>query len=377
MTNLRLWIDRSLRVACLLGVVLASFLPARANFFADPGISFSHWKEINVRIGEEDYFWLSDHEIVYVTQDRSREQWYVKRDLGTGKEEYLAKLTALLRDVLRSWSLPDIVPSPDGKYLACISQSPAHKDILMIVTSEGSIIHQGPANASRAYPAWSPDSRWCFCFLQGRTQLSSALAQDGFVAISAVNVKTPSGIKTYPVALHSQGKVNTLAGYYDRPIHRGEPVTRDGPRNPFLPDFHFGSMNHIVLVYPDGDLPTDSVIFEEFHISDTSKSVTTHTRLVPDGWDFDYAFFSPKGDSIVWKFRRENSVELWISDEKGGNLKRIGKFYSGEIKPSTNVRLGMVEPYSLKWLPSGKAISFREAGEFYVVSLDRKKISRH
>jgi len=247
----------------------------------------------------------------------------------------------------------------------------------MIVTSEGSIIRQGPANASLSYPAWSQDSRWCFCFLEGRTPLSGDLAQDGFVAISAFNVKTPAVIKTYPLALQSQGKVSTLAGYYERPVHNDEPVIHEGPRNPHLPDFHFGSVNDIVLVYPDGDfLPADNVIFEAFHIADTSKSITTPTRLVPDGWDFDSAAFSPKGDSIVWKFRRENNVELWISDEKGGNLKRIGKFYAGEIKHSTNGRLSMVEPYSLKWLPGGKAISFREAGEFYVVYLDRKKSSQ-
>jgi len=367
MSPLRIRIRNSSKIVCLGAITLLNSLSARAEFFPDKGITVKRWKEPEGGWGFQRSYWIDDHELIYIRPDQNRDEQYVKRNLRTGEEQILTEFTKRVFDNNdNSNTLPVIYPSPDGKYLTWV----AREYTQVIAKSNGEVQSRRHREMPILYPGWSHDSTWSFCFLEGEISEISpetkyVYPRAAFIAISAESVNTPSKAKTYPISRKPIGEQSTLTGYYARPQFPGSPVIHEGPGDPGLSNFHWHG-SHITLVSPNDDLRT--VVFEEFNIADTSRCIATHSIIMPDGWYFGSAVFSPKGDAIAWKILRQDKVEIWISSGTGKNLKRIGKFYAGE---AGSLQIGFTEPLEpnfLQWLPNGKTISFREARELYVVS---------
>jgi len=352
------WIRQMIYAICLPGILVGSVQPARAQFIPDKGVIFHQWRDPNgqAAIPQHFYYWLNDHELVYIQLTKDNLQQYTKLDLSSGKEQALIEFTKLVQGTLNNpaW-LPTIFPSPDRRYLAWVGTSKRGSETLVVSTIDGSILSRIPNKTTITHPSWSSDSQWCFGFMEGQVSPDFLPGASGkvFDAISAVNAKTPSMVKTYPIALKPESPWNGLSGY------RGF-----DEQPPLLLDFHFGSKNNILLVSPTkGELSTD-VQFAEYNLTDTTMPVLTHTVHLPPLWDFEYAVISPQGDAIVWKFNQVED-EFWVSDQYGGNLRRIGKIQRRNL-PSI---LYPKDDY-MTWLPSGNGISFLRNGELYVVYLD-------
>jgi hypothetical protein len=342
-------------VICFCGAVLGSCLPAEAEFLPEKGVAVKHWKEPPGGNGFSRYYWLNDHALVYLQHTPGLDGQYCKVDLTTGKEETQLGFTKIVKGTVGNWPLPEIIPSPDRKYLAWIGTITSYKDTLVVATIDGSIISCKPNKTRILYPAWSADSKWCFGFLSGQVpdETFRGFFRSVFSAISAVSVRMPYPVKTHPIALKPEGTPNPLSGYSYIPNainHMGAPA--------LLPAFHFGSENNILLVSPILSGPPGDIQFDEYDfLVDTTMPVSTHTLHLPAFGEFVYAVLSPQGDAIVWKFQRAED-EFWISDKGGGHMKRIGKF-----SPTHKSR----NPDHMQWLPDGKGFSFIDDGELYVV----------
>ncbi|MCW3055767.1 MAG: hypothetical protein JWN14_4937, partial [Chthonomonadales bacterium] len=216
MFNVRRWIRNVSCVGCLYGALVGSFLPARAQFIPDKGVTVQHLKGPKDGQGFGSYYWLSDHELVSIQRTTGPDEQYCKLDLTTGKEQALVEFTKIVRETIEAKrSLPSIFPSPDRKYLAWVECHDHEEDTLVVGTIDGSIISRKPGKVRIHYPSWSADSQWCFAFLEGRAPDGILPGQDRrvFDAITAVSIKTPSVLKTYPIALKPESRLNALSGY--------------------------------------------------------------------------------------------------------------------------------------------------------------------
>ena len=102
-------------------------------------------------------------------------------------------------------------------------------------------------------------------------------------------------------------------------------------------------------------------------MADKAKLVTTqHVSLPFRDCVFLNAVISPGRNSIAWRLRRGSAVEIWMSDSDGKHMVQVGKL----LQPETSIPGDLLDVSELEWILSGKGISFREAGEFYVVYRD-------
>jgi len=364
---------------CLWGSILSSFLPARAQFVPDKGVTLQQWKE--PKWGFTRSYWLSDHELIYVQLATGQVGQYTKLDLTSGKEQVLEEFTKRVQATIAKNTIgfPSIYPSPDRKYLAWVATNHHYEETLVIATTDGTVISRQPSKTSIRYPDWSADSQWCYAFLEGEAPDEDfpEVNRRIFSSILAISVKTPSAKKTYPIALQPDMQTNALSG---------NSTLRLLNASPLLPSFHFGNENNIVLVSPmtndlskvDLSKVSSDIQWDEYNIADTVRPIQTHSMQVPALWEIKKLLISPQGDAIVWKvqkkgqvvegkFLRDGDEELWISDQYGGNLKRLGKF-PHEHRPR--------DLDYMEWLPSGKGISFLEEGELNVVFLNINKVSK-
>jgi hypothetical protein len=376
MLSLHHWMRRSCQALGFLGVVCGSCLPARAEFFPDKGVAVSHWKEPKEGWGFGGSYWLSDHELVYVQHGPYYLQRYVKRDFTTGEDQVLEGFTKLVDGTVGTTQLipSHIAPSPDGKYLAWIATDNAGSETLIVATKDGSIVSKQLHAPHIYYLNWSEDSQWCFGFLEGQVHDDPLPGNHRkvFNAIAGISIKTPSVVKTYPIVLKPDSTRNALSGYLEFRVYVNLQV---GPKLS-LPVFHFGSNNNILLMSTVQEADTNDVQFDEYNLADTTMPVRTYTKNLPVPWPLvefgviSNAIISPQGDAIVWTLRHGNDIELWLSDKNCGHTQRIGKFYKGEAQSPPRIFNLNLGPEMIKWLPSGKGISFREAGELYVVYLN-------
>ncbi|MCW3099194.1 MAG: hypothetical protein JWL77_4812 [Chthonomonadaceae bacterium] len=348
------------------GAVFGSFLPAGAQFIPDKQVTVQHLKAPKEGQGFSRYYWLNDHELVYIQRTIGPDEQYYKLDITTQKEQALGGFTKIVRDTIKAHgSLPQIYPSPDRKYLAWVGTNDRSEAALVVATIDGSIIISKPSKTSIQYPAWSADSQWFFGFLEGEVpdDLFGGIRR-AFKALTAVSIKVPSIGKTYPIALKSELQPNALSG------RRGFAFQTSGPPI-VLPDFYFGSQNNILLGSPIPGELVGEIQFDEYNIINTTMPVATYTLHLPAFGKFEYVVFSPQGDAIIWKFHLVDD-EFRISDKDAGHMKRIGKFpHEHEYMP----RFIYHDPDDMKWLPSGKGITFLEEGGLCVVYLDAHKVS--
>ncbi|MCW3100490.1 MAG: hypothetical protein JWL77_6108 [Chthonomonadaceae bacterium] len=315
-------------------------LPAYAQFVPDRGSTASHWKE---PIGGLDgYHWLNDREVLY-TQHSTPSYRYFKWNVTTGAEQDLQELTRTVHESLPSIVFPPrVFPSPNGRYVAWISSNNGGA-ILLVSSIEGSVITSHTYQTCIHYPCWSEDSQRCFCFLDG-IEFIEGDAYTAITDISAISMNMPFAVKTHPI------------------VDGGLRESTDAFL-PVLSNMHFKGSSAIFVIVKDADDSTRPAI-EEYKFTDSAKSINNHTVDMPSHFLVINAIISPTGDFVAWRFRNEDAAEIWISDVRGKNMVRLGRLLQKEtVLPGVPGRFDRSE---LQWLPSGKGISFREAGELWV-----------
>ncbi|MCW3052027.1 MAG: hypothetical protein JWN14_1197 [Chthonomonadales bacterium] len=333
MSHLQNRILKASQLFCHGALVLLSCLPAHAQFVPDKGITASHWKEPVG--GLEGYRWLSDKEVMYAHHSTPGYH-FVKWDIAAKTEHELSGFSQLTRQS-RDDSLdpPRVFPSPNGRYVAWIVGSRT----LWVSSVDGSVIASHRGQMGIAYPYWSEDSQSCFCFLTGNIPLQGPF----YIAIAAINMNMPFAVKTHTIL--DGGLMGDISVDHLR-----------------LANVHFKKTGQISVIAkrPFAEIKMG---IEEYTLTESAKLVSTYALVKPDS-DFLIinAVFSPTGDFIAWRFRNGDTAEIWISDGHGNNMLRLGKLLQKETSlPYSG------DPSELQWLPSGKGISFREAGELWVV----------
>jgi hypothetical protein len=333
MLNQQKRILQAVKLCVSWGAIFLPYLPAHAQFVPDKGIMASHWKEPTG--GLEGYHWLNDKEVLY-THHSTAQYRFFKWDITANKEQELPELSQLVHSSgYNTHNPPLIYPSPDGKYFAWIVGG----DTLWVSSIDGTVIASHRGKTDIAYPTWSEDSHWCFCFLEGAIPLRGP----GYTAIAAINMSMPIAVKMYSI------KEGVLTG----------DATGDHVR---LRPLHFTKTHQISILWRS---PFDSQkpAIEEYTLTDSAKLVNTRIFDKPsDHFLIINATFSPAGNFIAWRFRNEDSAEVWISDGHGNNMTRLGKLLQKETSLP-----GLGDASELQWLPGGKGVSFREAGELWVV----------
>jgi hypothetical protein len=339
MSHLQSWILKATKFFCLWALVLLSYRPAHAQFVPDKGIMASHW--IEPTGGLEGYRWLNDKEVLY-THHSTAQYRFFKWDITANKEQELPELSQLVHSSgYNTHNPPFIYPSPDGKYFAWIVGG----DTLWVASIDGSVVASHRDKTGVAYPNWSEDGNCCFCFIEGYKPMSGPC----YTAIAAIKMNMPFAVTT-----HSILDAGLLGD------------TSSGPLRMRLSSVHFKKTGQISLISKGSPRHIDflgKLTVEEYKLRDSAKLVNIRVLdKLPDGFLTINALFSPTADFIAWRFRNGDSAEIWISDGHGNNMTRLGKLLQKETSLPADG-----DPSELRWLPGGKGISFREAGELWVV----------
>jgi hypothetical protein len=337
------------QIMFLLAMMANSWEPVWAQFLPNKGITISHWKEPVTGYAFSEYYWLNSKELVFKQYTAPPAQ-YVKWNVATGTTQLLEGFTKLLSDsVPAPNALPLIYPSPDGRYIAWKITGNLGSDTIVLAKADGSVIGQHLCSNRIRDLSWSPDSKWCFGI---HIQKGAAEFPNFTVVaeISAVNMQMLAAVQNYRL------EIDGLSGFQKLD-------------NPLFPDFYFNTSSRIVLVSPQVRERSHSpgtyvstVRFEEYDLRMPAKPAAVYSIDLPQNLRFDHIVFAPQGNMIAWSLIDGNNTEIWISDGNGKHMERIGKLFgSGADEFSLS---GIV------WLPNGKEISFRDAGELYVVHLN-------
>jgi hypothetical protein len=344
----------------LWGTMLTALLPAQAQFVPVQKTRVLHWKEAD-SYGFMDYHWLNDKEIVFI-QYAPLPSRYVKRNMVTGTEQVLVALTKCVRESNHNVNdLSYLFPSANGKHVAW--QPTNDRKSIVMATIDGSVTDYNVYQSYPYCPSWSEDSKYFICLLTRKVHMPGDDPGPGsnnelFSSISSMSTTKPAAIKTSLIPKRSQlAKISKL---------------------PYIPYVHVKTSNNITLLLPDEDtLQRGAVLAEEFNLRNTTGAVSTYSVKLPASRSANSAVISPDGKMIAWKLRYQKAenvaaeTEIWISAGPGRPMVQLGKL-------THPLHGGWPDSYDrseIAWLPSGKAISFREAGELYVVYLDTDQSS--
>jgi hypothetical protein len=135
-----------------------------------------------------------------------------------------------------------------------------------------------------------------------------------------------------------------------------------GPRGPVLvtPDHRILSDDWV----PGG--PATATLHVMQAALDPAHGVTTGTATItlPPGAAVEGIAYSPQGDRIAWMLRRPGAqAALWVCRIDGTAWREIGAL------PSSKTHGPDEDPTSMRWLPSGKGISFLYRSALWTVSV--------
>jgi hypothetical protein len=327
------------------------------------------------------YFWLSNHEIMLFRTWPKDPYEAIRLDLRTMQETPMTPLNKALKAELgTNWGDGlELLPSPDGNHLLCISPGSIYRLSYAIVPQPGTginspikpyvrktftvdidgthLVHgQRKAGGDRiSNYKWRCDSKGYIAPLNGDrhrfdsiqifgldTQVAKndvALGDYGEIPINAGLTAENSIVGTDAGNLFGSGSTAKLKSY---PLKAGAKPAQKLVPLPTFADYYN------TIVSPNGDRIA-------WVISGTGRK--SHTNLLEK-------FFSFLGQKPV------PTAGLWVSKVDGSELHEIGRMEfpwkpKGNNLPSAALRLSMV-----RWTPDSKHLSFIHDEALYTVPVD-------
>jgi hypothetical protein len=327
----------------------------RSHVVADIS-SWGGGRRFNVSIG---YHWLSDHELLmdrYVGDVRT----IFRHSIVDDHEEKLSELTKAFKD-FGGETMDEQNVSPDGKWFIrsdrwgkCLQAEVNGKQKYIVDEFDGDTYRN---------VFWTGDSRyWLEQFrlnddvrcIRLHDVTSSKASQDLSIGWRVAPLKDLCGLITPNKAISV-----SLPNWDD--------------------DQHSG---------------TQKVVISQFSITDNEIPTTSEAHF-PAGMFVHRAYLSTRGDQILWEVRYVRStswfsmligkitgrmskspvrgsgfISYWISDLKGKGVRELARLHVRNMVVGYDE--GWIEgsPRSLKWLPTGTAVSFELDGKLYVMNVD-------
>ena len=341
------------------GLIIIASMVVHAQFAPVKGANVSTWKEPEG--GFCRYWWLKDNELVYIQNPNSNYQ-FVEHNLTTGTEHPLEALTNTAHKTQANYSPGALIPSPDGKHVAWIPDCVDGE--IIVSTLGGVVVSKHSASEMICYPSWTEDSKWCMYFtlgtVHGSVRISASetwdITTEVYTKVSAISAYSPSLINTYPIPPY-----NALCG-----------STRS-TEDIVLPFLHFKGKDRAVFsAFQPREIPAGGRLDLSEYSVFNSGTITTYSIKLPEARKITDAVISPNGNYVALLLTNETDQEIWISSMNGKHMRKLGQLLPGNrVDPDKEDAIS-----EMRWLPSGRGISFREAGKLYVVYLDSSKSSR-
>lgn len=327
-----------------------------------------------------DYFWLSDHEILFKGRRPRRsytifDDWVTRMDLRTMKEVPTAPLNKLIiKEVLELKGGPDHLNiSPDGKWMLWSTLVSAYSQ-----NPPGKVVHIATAMGSRDYRwldtdkasqqqhfiyhdcnmIWHGDSK-------GWTEFHTG---GGQVPYSLKNYSIGSPIQSPWITLGSSGMYMTVLGE--------------------MPD------GRIIALDKNRRHPKPSTeLLKTYRAESGSKPEQVEFVIPPNCIDWG-SILSPQGDQIAWVFANINNdnaagplgkfykllgreerpwVGLWTSKTDGSDLREVGHINAGAGSRAAGI-WALYNDFNaalVRWLPDGKNLSFVYKHRLYTVPVNK------
>jgi hypothetical protein len=293
--------------------------------------STKEWKE-------RSYRWLSDTQIIYVTEVKVNRHLYVF-NLPSGQSR---RLSTPKRYLLGG---PGIL-SPNGKWLAGIIPEIGGASTWFATTLDGTEVMTGPISIYRrkVLPvpgAWRKDNiRWM-----------TLVGTNKGALVVTYNLDKPETFES---------KRLPRTGVEDK--------NYPGDAPPVL-GFNAAEEALVVWVQPQ---PPAQVTIARFNPDEAPPQVQTNTVEIPSGARADEYVLSPQGDRLAWLFyfrrddKAEPRTEIWLSDASGQHMKKVG----GIVTRSPYPYHGADFIREIQWHPGGKQLSFIYENVLFTFSVD-------
>ncbi|HLK58912.1 MAG TPA: hypothetical protein VKU00_20225 [Chthonomonadaceae bacterium] len=344
----------SLSVLCLIAFVVLTWI-----FWPRPRLLLPLSKRITPsfawEIDHSDLEWISDHEAVLVQQDTAK-HWQLSR-LDTLHRTLVpdTKLTTLFQQ--SQASSPIILPSPDGKWLLWYIRN---SKALRLTTPDATHVTNIPIPLGQ-YGGWVDDRHWAtYMNIENLPSSPNAPSLDSGLA----------EIKVYGV---------------DNPQHPHRIMASD-ISTVYDPSLTFPSPNLFFICDWQPLMPAEKLMLEEhpMHIVGAFHAIWIH---LPKNDAVNMVTFSPKGERMALLLSRErpgpisqmihriipaypvktsNVVSLYVCHRNGKDMKEIGMIMDGAPVDDP----AGLDTDSLRWLPSGKQLSYVYKGVTYLVAVD-------
>jgi len=288
---------------------------------------------------EFDYTWLSNDTILFARGGRTSEAGgyhFFRRNIVDNTETEMEQLSASMRNVS---AFHGTYPSPDAAWLVAPRERIVDADLVSLRRKQSYFLH--PTDG-RCF--WMKDSRQ-FAFLVGDDKFSEAIIRS-----------TDSPLKTKHVRLKTEIPFTSYWQIRDCGDHFSVLTLSEYPYEAKQMD-----------VYETG-FGLEPFREQKHTISIPAEAELKECRLSPQGDRVAYLLYSDQESPPEKILRRlfhaytrtkPGRNELWIADLKGGSR------CIGVLKlPSTP---DPVQPYSIRWLPDGKRISYLYDGGIWIL----------
>jgi hypothetical protein len=279
------------------------------------------------------YHWLTDEKVLFIEYGPGHFRFY-QFDLRTRRKSYLRRFSRLFGDTHR-----DMEVSPRGRWILW-GGSTSDQDRYFVARLDGSGFktYRPGFNAALgkegSFPLWLPNPpHWI--------ELVVSSQNDNLTRAIVHSLNHPQNIRTQ----------------LSMP-----PISYQQIESPILPGNRLG----VWRSYQEG---ARSVRIAVIGIGKRDKKAIDSVVTFPKPWRLETAQFSPDGRRIAWfltasatsRQHGQKRISLWISDLNGRHFHELGSLpYPNSLKPTSTDWLQELtfEPRELRWLPSGKRLSF-------------------
>lgn len=288
------------------------------------------------------YYWLSNQEVLYFLDQAGLTVG--QRNVATGKEQPLCTIV--------EWYDPSkVIVSPNGKWIYCssviCSECPPAFDVfwrdIYGLTPSPKEEKNGRESLASAQGCinwlWMADSRhW--------VELPDSEASSAKACLVVHDIQNPKRTRKVP---------------------RSPLLSVDGYARVFTADGR-------LLIATASETSRGIVEIIATRLGKSLSLLHRYRVPLPENTSADTIAFSPQADQIAWLLRPKDLpnvngypawCSLWISGLDGTGMRKIG---SQDTHQDTQGRLS--SPYSLKWMPDGKRLSFLCNGALYTVPTD-------
>jgi hypothetical protein len=293
--------------------------------------------------------WLTDSSVI--TSPGGARNVFVKVDILSGKRTTLDGLAKLYKTM--GGYGDDMVISPDGNLVAfsvgteredewLVADLHGKKVLSFRATRRSHVTHSGVSGSS--YVRWLKDSRTLAEITEEEPEGTRFVTfrlidtKDNSVRTVRVNRQSDSAYTGWAIITMSDEVVwdSWSAPHY---VHLADPAARDVAEN-------------------------SDATFVRWQLGSPAHPKMSTTRP-PNGSRIRGLLMSPRGDRLAWMVEQKSgSWLLYVSKPDGTMVNELG------ILPKQSANDAQ---YSLEWLPSGGAISFRSGDALYVLPIKRSE----